>query len=95
MTTYTATFADGTTISRTTKRTYAAAWRVSYTKDGVFLTDTGFCATPEKATPFNPAPYELHRGLSAKQRAEAKKMNDEFLAQSGYKVEIVTAKIAQ
>jgi hypothetical protein len=94
MTKYTATFADGTTISRTTKRAYEAAWRVSYTKDGVLVTDSGFSATRETATPFSPVPYSLHRGLSAKQRAEAKKMNDEFLVQSGYRVEIVTAKIA-
>lgn len=89
---YTATFADGTSISRKSNRGYAVAWRAKWINiDGRACTETGFSASAElaskAATPG--LPYGIWRGMSAKDRAVANEMNAKFLANANLQVEIV------
>ncbi len=93
MTTYTATFADGTTITRNSDRAYGAAWRATWTnKEGNLMSDTGFSISPDKANAYAPKVYGVHG--TPKQKAEAKRLNAEHLQNCGYRIEIVPAKIA-
>jgi hypothetical protein len=94
MTKYTATFADGTSITRSTKREYAVAWRATWTSlDGSACTETGFSASAalaeKSARPSGP--YGTWRGQSSKDRAIANERNAQFLAQCGLRVEIAPA----
>lgn len=88
---YTATFSDGTAITRTSERTYGAAWRATWTdpRDGEPHALTGFCASPEKASPYSPCPYG--GALTGSRRAQQNRKNAEFRAAAGYRVEIVPA----
>lgn len=86
---YTATFSDGTTVSRKTNRTYAYAWKATWTyQDGRVCSDTGF-SIDRDCKPYVPAPWFTGRGLSAKQLEENRRKNAELLAQIDYKSEIV------
>ena len=90
MTKYTATFADGTQITRKTDREYKVAWRSTWTgSDGAKRSETGFSVSREKVNAYKPTPWHEGRGSSASQRSEARKKNAEFLVTSGYRVEIV------
>lgn len=92
MTTYTATFSDGTTISRNSKRLYAAAWRATWTeKNGTFVSFEGFSISAEKVNAYKPSVRCTGRGFSAKQNAAAKRLNQEHVSSVGYRVEIVPA----
>lgn len=87
---YTATFADGTTVTRTTAREYGVAWRATWTStDGVKRSDSGFSFNRECAVPYRPV-VRLGYGSRA-QKAAAKKANAEYLAASGYAVEFAPA----
>lgn len=94
MNTYTATFADGMTITRKSERGYSAAWRATWTEKGYDkpIVFTGFCASPEKANPETPSKFFC--GNSTKGRAEAKRKNAEYREACGYRVEIVPARVA-
>ena len=94
MTKYTATFADGTTITRKTERAYAFAWRARWNLlSGEPYELTGFSQTEENARksarPY--LPYGTWRGQSAKDRAFAAEQNAKFLANANLNVEIVPA----
>lgn len=88
---FTATFADGTTITRKTDRVYAAAWRATWTRDGHECEDTGFSFSADKVNAYKPHPYYAGRGMSSAARAKAKALNAAYCAESGYRVEIVPA----
>lgn len=90
MATYTATFKDGTQVTRTSKHAYVVAWRATWVVDGAVRSDVGFSASAEKVSAYCPAPYGVTGG-TAKQRAEAKRKNAEFQAASRYSVEIAPA----
>lgn len=92
MTKYTATFADGTVITRKSARGYAVAWRATWDeKDGQRLSETGFSVSKENAEqsakPY--LPWEVTRGQSAKARAFANEQNAKFLKNCNLRVEIV------
>lgn len=92
---YSATFADGTTITRKSERGYAVAWRATWTNaDGSQRAETGFAKTREQASPFRPAPRSVWPGMPSSQRSAAKRENEKFIAASGYRVEFAPA-IAQ
>lgn len=94
MTKYTATFADGTSITRKSNRGYTVAWRATWTSvDGRACTETGFSATAQNAqASARPGlPYGIWRGMSAKDKAFANEMNAKFLANANLRVEIVAA----
>jgi hypothetical protein len=89
---FTATFADGTTITRKTGRDYAVAWRATWTDEsGRPRAETGFSVSREKAIPYRPEKVWAHRDLSSNERARAVKENADFLARSGYQVEFAQA----
>lgn len=89
---FSATFADGTTVTRKTAREYAVAWRVTWTTDnGIARVETGFSVSREKAAPYRPEIAWAHSGLSSNERAHARRKNAEFLARSGYRVEFAQA----
>ena len=89
---YTATFADGSSITRQSARGYAVAWRATWTNaDGFVRTETGFSASEEHATKSaRPSlPYGTWRGMSSKDRAFADQQNAKFLANANLNIEIV------
>lgn len=89
---YTATFADGTSITRKSDRGYAVAWRATWTNvHGLPRVETGFSSSTENAAKSaRPGlPYGTWRGQSAKDRAFAAEQNAKFLANANLNVEIV------
>lgn len=91
-TTYIATFSDGAVLSRKSKRGYAFAWRVTWTKPcGGSCGDSGFAASADLATKAaKPSlPYGIWRGMSASNRASADAKNAEFLQNCNLSIEIV------
>ena len=91
---YTATFADGTVITRKSKNGYAVAWRATWTSlEGAPCVETGFSASAENAAQSaRPGlPYGTWRGMSAKDRAFANEQNAKFLQGCNLRVEIVPA----
>jgi len=89
---YSATFADGTTITRGTKRTYAVAWRATWTTTGgIKMVQTGFSASASKVKAERPFLHLEYRGMSSNDRANARRLNAEYAAKCGYKVEIIPA----
>lgn len=89
---FTATFKDGTTVTRKTGRNYAVAWRATWTSEsGKARSETGFSVSREKAAPYRPEKVWAHRGLSSSARARAVKENADFLARIGYRVEFAEA----
>jgi hypothetical protein len=89
---YTATFLDGTSITRKSARGYAVAWRATWINiDGRACTETGFSATAANAqASARPGlPYGTWRGMSSKDRAFANEQNAKFLANASLRVEIV------
>jgi hypothetical protein len=91
---YTATFADGTSITRKSARGYAVAWRATWINlDGRARTETGFSATAQNAAASaRPSlPYGTWRGMSSKDRAFAGQQNAQFLANANLRVEIAPA----
>lgn len=91
---YTATFADGTTLTRKSNRGYAVAWRATWTDlFGHARSDTGFSASAENAakTAKPGLPYGTWRGQSASARAFANERNAKFLETCNLKIEIVPA----
>lgn len=92
MTKYTATFADGTQITRKSDRDYAVAWRVTWNHlDGLACSETGFSANAKNAAASaRPGlPYGTWRGMSPKNRALANEQNAKFLANANVRIEIV------
>lgn len=93
---YTATFSDGKTIKRSTKREYAVAWRIQYTSwYGSQCEETGFSASREQAQQAARPnlPFSIDRRMSSNDKAEAKRKNAEYLATANVVVEIVPAQI--
>lgn len=91
---YTATFADGSSITRQSARGYAVAWRATWTSlNGSVRTETGFSASEENATKSaRPClPYGTYRGMSSKDRAFANQQNAKFLANANFNIEIAPA----
>lgn len=89
---FTATFADGTTVTRKTGREYGVAWRATWTNEsGHARAETGFSVSREKAAPYRPEKVWAHRGLSSNARARAVKENADFLVRIGYQVEFAAA----
>ena len=89
---YTATFADGSSITRKSDRGYAVAWRATWTNvEGNFRTETGFSSSTDHANKSaRPGlPYGTWRGMSSKDRAFADQQNAKFLAGANLKIEIV------
>ena len=89
---YTATFADGTSITRKSARNYTVAWRATWTRlDGRPCCETGFSATAENAAASARPhlPYGTWRGMSSNDRAKAAANNAKFLANANLCVEIV------
>ena len=94
MTNYTATFANGKTLTRKSNSGYACAWMATWTHTNGFETfDSGFSASFELAQKAaKPAtPFGVWKGMSAKDRAIATAKNVEFLQTCNLKVEIVPA----
>jgi len=89
---YTATFADGTTITRNSERAYTAAWRATWNKDGRIVSFTGFSVSADKVNADKPDLVGVFG--SPKQKAEAKRKNAEYREACGYRVEIVPAAAA-
>jgi hypothetical protein len=92
MTHYTATFANGKTLTRKSNNGYAFAWMATWTRrDGSETCDSGFSASFElaqkAAKPF--LPWAGVRGMSAKDRATVNQKNAEFLQGCNLKIEIV------
>lgn len=92
MNTYTATFANGKTLTRKSKNGYAFAWMATWADtDGKQLSDSGFSASFElaqkAAKPWTP--FGVWHGMSAKDRATATAKNAEFLANCNLKIEIL------
>lgn len=88
---YTATFSNGKTINRNSKATYTHAWMVTWVKDGLQCCDYGFAGSEElarKAATPN-LPYGTCKGMNAKQKAQAEKLNAEFLAGCNLRTEII------
>ena len=88
---YTATFADGTTITRKTERLYAVAWRATWTCGGHDREETGFSYAKDKVNAYKPSPYYAGMGMSANDRAKARAKNAAFCAESNYRVEVAPA----
>lgn len=91
---YTATFADGTTITRKSNRGYAVAWRSTWTSvEGATYSDEGFSSSAELAAKSaRPGlPYGTWRGMSSNARTHANEQNAKFLANANVKIEIVPA----
>lgn len=91
---YTATFADGSSITRKSARSYTVAWRATWTNfAGKPCTDTGFSASADNAAASaRPGlPYGTWRGMSSKDRAFASEQNAKFLASANINIEIVPA----
>ena len=88
---YTATFADGTTITRNTERQYAVAWRATWEHNGQQFEDTGFSYSKDKVNAYKPHPYYVGMGMSANDRAKARAKNAAFCAESNYRVEVAPA----
>jgi hypothetical protein len=91
---YTATFADGTSITRKSNRGYAVAWRATWTSvEGAARSDEGFSSSVDLATKSaTPGlPYGTWRGMSSSARAHANEQNSKFLANANVKIEIVPA----
>ena len=89
---YTATFADGTTITRKSNHSYSSAWRTTWTTlEGKRVSDNGFSSSPELAAKAAkiPLPYGFWRGMSAKARATANEQNAKVLQTCDMKIEIV------
>jgi hypothetical protein len=89
---YTATFADGTTITRKSSHTYTSAWRATWTRlDGERVFDTGFSSSAELAAKAAKVglPYGTWRGMSAKARTTANEQNAKFLQTCDMTIEIV------
>lgn len=90
--TFTATFADGMTVNRTSTHDYTVAWRAGWRdKDGTFRWSTGFAVNQDRASPWCPAYYCVHAGLSANERARNKRMNEALRVERGYTVEFTPA----
>lgn len=94
MTNYTATFANGKTLTRKSKNGYACAWVATWTEaNGKTCSDSGFSASFElakkAAKPWTP--FGVWKGMSAKDRAISNSKNAEFLQSCNLKVEIVPA----
>lgn len=89
---FTATFADGTTITRSSAHAYTVAWRATWTDDNGFRNEvTGFAVSREKASPQRPGKALLWRGMSTNDRARAKRENAAYIERSGYRVEFAAA----
>jgi hypothetical protein len=88
---YTATFADGTSITRKSNRGYAVAWRATWSADGYEFEHTGFSASADKVNAYLPGPFYAGRFPSANDRAKARAKNEAFRIESGYRVEIAPA----
>lgn len=89
---YTATFADGTSITRKSARNYTVAWRATWTNlEGNPRSETGFSSSTENATKSaRPGlPYGTWRGMSSKDRAFSAQQNAKFLANANVRIEIV------
>lgn len=93
MTTYTATFSDGTTITRKSDRAYTAAWRATWTEpeNGQTFYQEGFSATSEVAAKSAGVLSKYGVYGSAAQKAKARRLNAEYRVAAGYRVEIVQA----
>lgn len=89
---YTATFSDGTTVTRKSERDYAVAWLTTWTDEGKECYDYGFSVSREKVSPYVPNPFGTFRGMSSKQRAAANAANAEFHKNANVKHEIVDTK---
>lgn len=95
MTTYSATFADGTKITRKSDRTYTAAWRSTWTDpEHGSQAQEGFSATPETAAKSAAVLSKYGVFGSPAQKAKARKLNAEYREACGYRVEIVPANAA-
>lgn len=90
MTTFTATFADGTSITRNSDHGYTVAWRATWTEEGRLVTFTGFSARADKINADKPGSM-IFKHYSAAKRAELARKNTEILASTGYKLEVVPA----
>lgn len=90
MTHFTATFADGTQITRNSEHGYTVAWRATWTEEGRLITFTGFSARADKINADSPD-YMCPRHFSAARRAAIQKENAARRAATGYKVEVVPA----
>lgn len=90
---YTATFTDGTTISRNSEREYGVAWRATWTRDdnGAQVETTGFARDERSAHIEKPAKRSERRGMSANERAQVRRENHEYLARIGYRIEFAPA----
>lgn len=89
---YTATFSDGSTITRNSHREYGFAWMSSWTRlDGKRVTETGFSNTADNAAKAaKPGmPYGTWRGMSSNDRAKAYEQNAKFVETCDLHIEIV------
>ena len=85
----TATFTDGTVVTRKTDREYAVAWLSSwYTKDGRKITKSGFSNNPDKIDVYKPTFYCTARGLTPAQRQSNIQRNEQELIDCRWTYEI-------
>ena len=91
MTKYTATFSDGTTITRDSKRDFAVAWQASWIGNGDgrgFI--TGFSASADKVQAYVPKfAWPKGRFPSKTELAEVEARQAQALIDNDYRVEIV------
>lgn len=92
---YTATFADGSTITRSTTRIYGVAWRSTWTHDdGNRHSYTGFAISAAKVNAYKPVRHLINNRMSSSDRTEKRRLNAEYCDAIGYRVEIVPAVLA-
>lgn len=82
---YTATFADGTAITRSSERPYTVAWRARWVaENGLRIERTGFAVSREKAKPERPStawgypPGRRKREAQARDRSPERQYHVEF-----------------
>jgi hypothetical protein len=90
MTKHTATFADGTTITRKTDREYGVAWMASWIGNGRRGFKTGFSASADKVQAYVPTlAWPETRFPSKAELADVKARQAQALIDIDYRVEIV------
>lgn len=82
----TATFADGTTITRKTERAYGVAWKATWSGNS----RTGFSSSADKVSAYVPTlAWPKDRFPSKAELAQVKADQAQALIDTGYRVEIV------
>ncbi|GGA05820.1 hypothetical protein [Dyella caseinilytica] len=90
--TYTATFADGTTIRRGTFHEYKQAWRIRWISGGVERVKTGFSRDPFHVPQLR-MPHHVGTGITGAARKKNMRLNREWFKRANVRRDYATPEL--